>query len=129
VYCDYDVKPTRRQQIPRQIALFSKADWTGFKEFASHLGDMILQAATAPHASTTILWEMFKNKINEGIHTFTVSPHSKLLNPEILTTRCTVSLNARYARGTKPSRGVRRAVGTPMKKVPALKARGSARAT
>jgi len=28
-----------------------------------------LQAATAPPANT-ILWEMFKNKIDEGIHTF-----------------------------------------------------------
>jgi len=53
VCCEFDVKPMYRRQIPRQIALFGKADWTGFNEFASHLGDMILQAATAPHANTT----------------------------------------------------------------------------
>ena len=61
-----------------RVEMEKKQTGLALKEFASHLGDMILQAATAPHANTTLLWEMFKSKIDDGIHTFIPSKTTKV---------------------------------------------------
>ena len=60
---------SRGKQAPRRIALFNKADWSSFRMFVSNLGKEIAHAASRSANSET-LWQMFKDKIDEGVQLF-----------------------------------------------------------
>ena len=77
VYSEFDMNPTRRRQSPRKIPLMNKANWAGFKEFISNLGEEIMQAISTDNADTELLWQMFKGKIEQGIKMFIPSKTTK----------------------------------------------------
>ena len=77
VYSEFDMNPTWRSQSPRKIPLMNKANWAGFKEFISNLGEEIMQTSSIDNADTELLWQMFKGKIEQGIKMFIPSKTTK----------------------------------------------------
>ena len=74
VYAELDVKPARRTQISRKVPIYSKADWTGFKEHAKVLAKDI--KAAERNSSVDNLWSMLSNGVNKGMQKFI--PHRQV---------------------------------------------------
>ncbi|XP_072028355.1 uncharacterized protein [Amphiura filiformis] len=73
VNIDFDINPTRKKQIPRYVPLYSKADWDGFRRFASNLADRISAAELS--SSTEELWILFRDDLSKGIQSYI--PHRR----------------------------------------------------
>jgi len=56
VYTEMDIRPTRKPHTPRQVPLFHKADWPGFRQSVSELAKCI--EAKEVMYSVEELWEL-----------------------------------------------------------------------
>lgn len=69
-----DIRPTRKPHTPRQVPLFHKADWPGFRQSVSELAKCI-EAKEAMY-SVEELWELISDNLRNGIQLFI--PHKTL---------------------------------------------------
>ena len=67
-YTELDINPSRSKQIPRNIPLYSKANWDGLRHHLKGIADEIREAELTP--STEALWQSLKEGILSGIETF-----------------------------------------------------------
>ena len=63
-----DIKPTRKKQLPRKIALYKKADWVGFKDHVKTIEETLSSAEQ--FETSDQLWTTLKNHLYEGIEKF-----------------------------------------------------------
>ena len=73
VYTEFDIKPARKKQLPRQVPLYKKADWTGFRQHAKQLAHELNKAQLT--SDTESLWNLFKNGVTDGIKKYI--PHRR----------------------------------------------------
>ena len=66
MYTEFDVNPMRKKQSPIRIQLLHKADWEGFRQFASGL--LFKLQSLGDSASVEDMWLLFKSKIQEGVN-------------------------------------------------------------
>ena len=72
-YTELDINPSRSKQIPRNIPLYSKANWDGLRHHLKGIADEIREAELT--SSTEALWQSLKEGILSGIETFI--PHKR----------------------------------------------------
>jgi len=74
VYTEMDIRPTRKPHTPRQVPLFHKADWPGFRRSVSELAKC--SEAKEVMYSIEELWELISDNLRNGIQLFI--PHKTL---------------------------------------------------
>ncbi|KAK3096961.1 hypothetical protein FSP39_005118 [Pinctada imbricata] len=70
VYVESTLKPQVSRSKPRDIHLFKKTDWDGFREFMGIYRDHVLSNT---YTDVESLWAEFKQKISEGTSSFVPS--------------------------------------------------------
>ena len=65
VFCEINVQTQMRKQIPRQILLYTKADWEGLRATMTNLHEKIKEEKST--ASTEEIWTHFRDKLQTAI--------------------------------------------------------------
>ena len=68
VVADVNVKPQLRQQQPRSVPLYRKADWDSFRKYFSEFASGLI--LNYKNKTVEQLWDSFKSAVNEGISKF-----------------------------------------------------------
>ena len=73
VFCEINIHPHKRKQIPRLIPLYKKADWEGLKH---EMEDLHTNIKNKKHSATTEeLWLLFKNTLDAAVKKFIPHKH------------------------------------------------------
>ena len=74
-YVEVNIQPKTNRQKPRQIPIYAKADWEGFKHFLSTVHSNILNSYNSKDANQ--LWILFRDNLTTAKNKFIPSKTSK----------------------------------------------------
>lgn len=67
-YCEFNITPTKKRQVPRLIPLYSKADWNSMRTELRALHGRLEQEKD--NLSTEELWAQFRDTLTQAADTF-----------------------------------------------------------